>query len=320
MYRCIFASVAVFSTTKFCMCSKKDQNLDDKMFSVVKYFQPAFVEKNLHLRRTLSDGVKIYSFKKKLQSQGNIRIIKCEINSPINEVVELWKNQNHRKRWDVTNCKESQTVRSLDSNISLNYLLTPPGYLISSRDFSYLTFKAPGGCIGSQNFMSVAFVNVDAPSEVDSSYWVVRGNLKSILLLEPIGSQRTSVTHVIEVNANGWTLSNISEYYMDRLANTISSFKKDLEIEENLEESVASIDEAAMLRFKKHHAELETVSIVEDVTANVEDLSATIVVLKAKLKDMEVSEKREGLDLAVLRHRIEKDILRIEERIKVAKK
>jgi hypothetical protein len=298
------------------VCERSEIDISSRVYELSKRLSCTLDEDNLLLRKTLPDGVKIFSLRNKPLGNYNVRVIKGTIKAPMDEVVTVWENQNSRKKWDPYNCKEGQTLSRINKDISLSYLLSQRGLLIPSRDFVYYTSRVPGGTVGSDNYMSVAFVNVDANTEFPTTIWAVRGQVNSILLLEPISAQTTNVTHIVEINTGGWVWKSIAAYYLDRLGNTLSMLKKDLEKEETMEEAAMSIEAAAKLRFNKHKALKEEITLIaDDVTANQEDLKEALRLLEKKLSDVKSSERKERLDLSELRSRIENDIARIKERL-----
>lgn len=173
--------------------------------------------------------------------------------------------------------------------------------------------------MGVNDFMSSAFVNVDASAIAPkATTWAVRGKMNSILLLKPLNAGVTEVTYVVEVQPNGWLFSFFVDYFGNCLADPIANMKKELEQDLVGEDANASVDEIARQRFKRHQAQLNEknhTSIVKDVTADVEDLRNTLTILEARLADIRKSQKAEGMDLSALEKRVQSDIARLKARI-----
>lgn len=179
--------------------------------------------------------------------------------------------------------------------------------------------RVPAGVVGINDFMSSAFVNVDAAKLAPpATSWAVRGNINSVLLLKPINAEQTEVTYVVEVKPNGWLFSWFVDYFGNCLADPIANMKKELEQDLVGEDASASVEEIARQRFKRHQQQLQEknhTSIVKDVTANVEDLKKTLSILEARLADIKKTQKSEGMDLSALQKRVESDISRLKTRI-----
>lgn len=193
--------------------------------------------------------------------------------------------------------------------------------LFKARDFAFNICRVPGGMVGLRDFMSVAFINVDASTVVPPTASAVRAKHNSILVLQPINAETTEVTYVVEVQANGWIPSFVAEFFADNLVSTLRSMKAELEAAENNEEASATIEEAARLRFKRHLAQKEgkhSTTIINDVTSNVEDLRVAKAALEKKLQEIRKAKSTEGLDLSELENRVKKDLNQISERIRQA--
>lgn len=66
------------------------------------------------------------------------------------------------------------------------------GGVISSRDFAYNMYRVPAREVNAR-LGSVLFVQVNAANEVPTNSNSVRGDVNSLLLLEPIDSSTTKV-------------------------------------------------------------------------------------------------------------------------------
>lgn len=171
--------------------------------------------------------------------------------------------------------------------------------------------------MGLRDFMSVAFINVDASAEVPKTATAVRGKQNSILLLQPVNAETTDVTYVVEVQPNGWVPTVMAEFFGDNLIKTLRDLKVELEDMENLEEAGASVEEAARMRFKRHLAQQQDKhsTIVTDVTSSLEDLKVARAALEKRLKDIQKSKSTDGLDLSALEGRVKRDIAQLTARI-----
>ena len=193
-------------------------------------------------------------------------------------------------------------------------------YFLLLIDFAMTICRVPAGVVGINDFMSSAFVNVDASTVAPTgTTWAVRGKMNSVLLLKPLNAELTEVTYVVEVQPNGWFFSWFVDYFGNRLADPIANMKKELEKDLIVEDASASVEEIARQRFKRHQAQIQEknkTSIVKDVTADVEDLKKTLTILESRLDDIRKSQKSEGLDLSALENRVKSDIARLKKRIK----
>jgi hypothetical protein len=177
--------------------------------------------------------------------------------------------------------------------------------------------------VGIKDFMSSAYVNVDAANVAPkATSWAVRGNMNSLLLLKPLNAELTEITYVVEVKPNGWLFTYFVDFFANSLADPIINMKKELEGDLDGEDVNASVDEIALHRFKRHQAQLQEknhTSIVKDVTADVADLRKTLQILEARLVDIRKSQRAEGLDLSALEKRVQSDITRLKTRISQSK-
>ncbi|CAE7588073.1 unnamed protein product, partial [Symbiodinium microadriaticum] len=187
-----------------------------------------------------------------------------------------------------------------------------------ARDFAFHICRVPGGMVGLRDFMSVAFINVDASADLPQSPSAVRGKQNSILLLQPVNAEVTDVTYVVEVQAGGWVPSFIAEYFGDNLVKTLRGMKVELEASVELEGAGASVEEVARIRFKRHLAQQEgniSATAMSDMTVNVDDLKAVRTAMEKKLKDIQ---KAKSPDFAELEGRVKKDIAQISAQIRQA--
>eukprot|EP01041_Mallomonas_annulata_P008036 gene8036-16469_t len=322
MLRRISIATAATVLSSPVLCSKDERNR--KIVTVaerLKVAYPASPEnKKLILRSETKNGVKIFS-----PLMGNFglfptcRIATCEILAPVDEIAQVWMNQELRMEWEKPNCLYSQVIRSPPSEHPINYILSHPSYISPSRDFSFIMDKIPGGIVGLNDFRATVFVSVDAPDETPKSSRAVRAHMNSLLVLEPKSATRTQATYIIEVQDSGWFPSYIVEFVADKYISTLSMLKKELEDAETEEENALSVDEMARLRFQRHQnvaKKLHGTTIVDDVTTTKEDLQNTVKLLEQRLKDLRKTEKSEGLNLSDLKGRVEKDLTKAKERLK----
>jgi len=158
------------------------------------------------------------------------RIATTTIKKSINDISNLWWNVNERKNWDSVNTEDSNVVKSLSVEEQLVYLQGKPkkGGVISSRDFSYNMFRLEGKNLGFASG-SVLFVQISAPTEVPANKKSVRGDVNSILLLEPIDAGTTKVSYVIEMDVKGWLPVKVVNAAADETPLTLAVMRDHLE-------------------------------------------------------------------------------------------
>lgn len=302
------------------VCGSRDKVLEDQIFDVAGRLRSGLSKDNLLVSKTERNGVSVYYPRKSKFPVGLpiCRIVKAQINAPVDEISAMWFNHDSRVDWD-SSVVDTQVLKENDSETCVAYMEGKPGYIASARDFAITICRVPAGVVGINDFMSAAFVNVDAASLAPTATsWAVRGKMNSILLLKPLNAEVTEVTYVVEVQPNGWFFSWFVDYFGNRLADPIANMKKELERDLVVEDAEASVEEIARQRFKRHQAQMQEknqTSIVKDVTADVEDLKKTLVILEARLQDIQKSQKAEDLDLSALEKRIQSDIVRLKRRI-----
>ena len=315
------SSVIVFSDRKVDVRPEmKILNLAER----IKATLPVY-EEVLTRTATLKDSVEVFCPKmgKKLSTKEfpTCRYSRTEIHAPLEEVTRLYLDHEMRKHWDKDICDNSSVSRNLDDEkLSINYLLGRPGYVFPPRDFVFIMSKIPGGIVGLNDYRSVAIISIDAADSLPKSSWAVRGNMNSVLILEPISAERTMATYFVEVNYQGWISSWMAEFSANNLATTLRNLKKELEGAVHAEDDSLSVEEAARLRFRRHQ-EYEAKrkvgdSIMDDVSASREDLQSVVSILEKRLRELRASESKDGLDLAELKRRVEKDLLKAKERLK----
>jgi hypothetical protein len=136
------------------------------------------------------------------KSLTHIRAVDFEVDVPIQEVEILWTNQIARQRWDTLQCSKVSSEQSPPGMPPVFHLIAQPGYLLPARDYVFRFIKAPTGVVGLNDFRAMALFAVDSPNDLPRSWFYVRGNMNSLMLLVPNGS-KTSITYVVEFSYNG---------------------------------------------------------------------------------------------------------------------
>jgi hypothetical protein len=306
---------------------------DKNIIDVGNRLKMGLDEDNIRLIKESPSGMKVYSPKvgnfytsySENKSFNNIsRVATVEINSSVENVASMWLTQGiNRKEWDKT-IKNSNLIKRNEDGSYLTYIeYRKPGLIIPGRDYVFNITQAPGAVIGSNSFTTQCLVSTDENNAIDQSWFNVRGNINSILVLEPKGTG-TLVHYIIEINPKGWLkipiVSLISDSIIgDRQVNVLESLKESLEEEDrqkNIDQKdggkILSIEETARLRFKKSQKDKEdknkSNSIIDDSTVSKEDLLQTISILEKRLINLKKTEKQDKIDLRDLKNRVENDI------------
>lgn len=132
----------------------------------------------------------------------HIRAIDFEVDASITEVEAFWSDQTQRQKWDTQQCAKISSTNQQPGKPPLVHLTAHPTYLLPARDYVFRFLKAPAGLVGLNDFRAVAFFSIDSPNDLPRSWFIVRGNLNSLMLLIPNGS-KTSITYIVEFNYNG---------------------------------------------------------------------------------------------------------------------
>lgn len=291
-------------------------------------------EENIRLIKESPSGMKVYSpksgnFYKSYSENKNhhniSRVASIEINSSVENVASMWLTQGiNRKEWDKS-IRSSKLIKRNDDGSFLTYIeYKKPGLLIPGRDYIFSITQAPGAIIGNNSYTTQCLVSTDESDAVDQSWFNVRGNVNSILVLEPKGTS-TVIHYIIEINPKGWLqipiVSLISDSIIgDRQVNVLESLKEILEEEERQKmykddkdgSKLLSIEETARLRFKKSQQDKEdkykSNSIIDDSEVSKEDLLQTLLLLENRLINLNKTEKQDNIDLSELKKRVENDI------------
>ena len=210
-------------------------------------------------------------------------------------MADLFEDMNGRKEWDAT-CANSQKTISSDGT-TVCYFRGKSGVLAPARDFSYTMSRLQGGVVG-KDFSSIVLFSKDASDKLPKSgFNVVRGKINSLLIAEPIGTTKTLVTYVVEMDVKGLIASyllgrNITSFFTgDTPVQFLTSLKSAIE-EDSVDEAI-SVEQAARLawqkKLKKREEAEKGTSIVDDVglaSESKEELQATVTLLEHRLKEL----------------------------------
>jgi hypothetical protein len=240
------------------------------------------------------------------------RIGEIEIKGTPKEINETFMDFINRKDWDST-CQDSQNIISKIDGDSVNFFVGKAGVLVPAREFVFQQMNVPSSVVGINDLASICVYLKDANEKQPSKIrWdTVRGRMNALLILQPIGSSKTKVTYIIEVEPNGWARWFLSREVIDFFCGNCTtemllSLKAD--IEKSFDEGL-SVEEAARREFqKKLQKEKHFVSIVDDVGVDKQDIKDTLAMLHNKLRELEKTERTEKLDLSALKNRVREDI------------
>lgn len=296
-------------------CDNKSSVLD--VSKSLKFGYPAIGENEALTFLKEINKVKVYC-PKNTSDSAIYRIATTEIRAPIDEITSIISDHQMRKTWDKNFCFHSQVVEANDKE-KLNYIRGYSGIFAPPRDYVFSMKKLTGALVGSNDFRSVVYACVDASDAIPNSSWAVRGKMNSLLILEPKSVERTQATYIVSIVANGWMPDFISVLSADAYVSTLSMLKKEVERTNSEDEKLLSVDEAARLRFERKQIlskEASITSIVDDVGASKENLLSTEKILERKLKDISAAEKSDGIDMSDLKHRIQRDLKNVKDRLK----
>ena len=182
-----------------------------------------------------SNGVKIFSILEgkipdpdKNTGLNTARVGKAVIEAPVSEVANAWWNFNSRREWDSLNTAVSQIVDIYGDTLRLVYIKGKPKPMISARDFGFLSVYLKPEALGFSSDTSI-FLQVDASDIVPKDKGSVRGKINSLLVLEPLGHNKTSCTYICEVEPQGWLPHVAVELAADDLPGTLGVLKRHLE-------------------------------------------------------------------------------------------
>jgi hypothetical protein len=168
-----------------------------------------------------------------------VRVAEATISASLEDVARCWWHVAARKSWDSVNTADSSLVASLGRDHRLVYLQGKPkrGGIVASRDFSYEMCRVPVEHVNGHPG-SALFVQVNRPEDVPSNAPSVRGDVNSLLLMEPLDATTTKVKYAIEVDVRGWLPTGVVRKAADDLPLVLA------EMRDHLEQSAAV--EAAM--------------------------------------------------------------------------
>ncbi|CAM9111909.1 unnamed protein product, partial [Hapterophycus canaliculatus] len=199
--------------------------------------------------RTDKLGVKVYGVVDEAAHKAAgglpvVRVAQAIIKAPIDEVALCWWQAGRRKEWDSVNTQDSQLLRSLAPNARLVYLQGKPkkGGIVSSRDFCYVSHKAPPELVGAKPG-SVLFVQANAANEVPPNNASTRGDVNSLLLLVPVDPITTKAYYAIEMDVKGWLPLKVVKAAADETPLTLAVLRD--HIEKEISEEVSLSPEAA---------------------------------------------------------------------------
>ena len=242
------------------------------------------------------------------------RVATIEVKGRPSEVADLFEDMTGRKSWDKT-CADSQKTISPDGT-PVCYFRGKSGVLVPARDFSYTLSRLQGGVVG-KDFSSIVLFSKDAHDKLPRSGWnVCRGKQNSLLIAEPVGSTKTKVTYVVEMDVGGLIATylagrSLTGFFTGDAPVQFLTYLK-AAIEEDSVDEAMSVEQAARLAWekklrKRDEAEKGT-SIVDDVglaTESKEELRSTISLLENRLKELG---KLPGSDYNDLKARVRSDL------------
>ncbi|KAG5179525.1 hypothetical protein JKP88DRAFT_224095 [Tribonema minus] len=186
-------------------------------------------------RRTDLNGVTIYSVTNeaahsKAGGLPVVRVAEAVIKAPVAEVAALWWHVQSRKDWDSVNTQDCQLVKALGTDERLVYLQGKPkrGGVISSRDFAYVMHRVPAQELGARTG-SALFIQTNTASEVPANSSSVRGDVNSLLLLEPLDATTTRARYAIEIDVKGWLPTKVVNAAADETPLTLAVMRDHLE-------------------------------------------------------------------------------------------
>lgn len=299
---------------------------DNMAMEIAKRLKCGLDPNNVTLLKETKDGIKVYypsDIRGTFGAEGLpiARIAVTEINASVAKISEVWMDQVNRKEWDKT-IKESQTHTVPGTQQKFHYILRKPvSYFAPGRNFVFQIVKKPGAVLGIIDYNVVTFITVDSSALLPGSWSSVRGSVNSVLMLQPIGLNRTKVTYLVEYAPGGWFwLPSIASFIAgDNVLGSLSSLKASLEYDEMAEFAELSIDEAARRKFSndriRANNRVNGTSVIDDVLAQREDIVNTIKLLEKKLTEVKVMENKDGLDLSELKTRISTDLNKAKTRL-----
>lgn len=226
----------------------------------------------------------------------------------------------------------------------LVYIRTKPRSLVAARDFAFyavridpLSIGAPAGSFVFLHVSADSPLNKAAPHAASTTapepgtpefaellgvphvHGVVRGDVCSMLVIEPTGVESSTITYCVDMNPSGWIPHFLRDATADDLPLPIGHLRKMLE-KRFEEESKLTVDQVARKRVeeRKQQREVESLGadIIDDVRTTLAQLHSEESLLRSRLQKLREDERQSGLDLSELIARVENDLRRIKERIR----
>ena len=245
------------------------------------------------------------------EGMAHARVAVTEINMPVQDIQAAWFKASQRAAWDKT-LTHASVLESLSDSLECVRLKGQPGYFVPARDYILHAWRAAGAAAGLSDFNTAVVVSADASDEAPAHWTSVRGQMNSVLVLQPRGAS-TEVMHICEFNYAGWVWSYWVDIYAGRIARSLQYLKEEMEGNDDGEDDgSASVEEIARRRFeKKMERERSDASLRlgEDVTMGRVALQETLDKLQARLADVKATEARDNIPMAELKARIRDDIM-----------
>eukprot|EP00903_Cladosiphon_okamuranus_P018370 g16899.t1 len=243
-----------------------------------------------------------------------VRVAQALIKAPIEDVALCWWQAGRRKEWDSVNTQDSQLVQSFAPDKRLVYLQGKPkkGGIISSRDFCYISYKAPPPVWAKPG--SVLFVQANAANEVPPNNASTRGDVNSLLLLEPVDPITTKAYYAIEMDVKGWLPIKVVKAAADETPLTLAVLRDHIE-KELSEEASLSPEAAAKHAVHRRESSGTSPGAGAGAWATREDLLETKKLLEKQLSKAAAEERKMGIDLSGLRAQIKKRIADVDRRL-----
>ena len=242
------------------------------------------------------------------------RIASVEIKGDVKSVAAMWSNAQARQQWDQTAASTSAAISAKDG-IQYNVFRGKQGWLIPAREFVYTCVALPPAVVGLNSINSMVVFQKDAHDKLpQGAGGAVRGEMNSLLVLEPVGHHKTKATLLVECDPKGlsWLLGSGTVDFLagDGIVKPLWWLK--VAVEEGLDDDSLSIEAAAQKRFlRKQNAERELGATIVDpgsTESSEEDLQETIRILEDRLRAIARDERETGLNLSDLKTRVKNDL------------
>ena len=128
------AAVLLPMGCKKALCVARDPKLEDQIFDVAGRLRLGLVKENVLTSKTQRNGVDVF-YPRKSKFRGGLpicRVVKAQINAPLDEISAMWKNQDSRIDWDKS-VTDSQILQEDDSETFQTYFEGKAGYIASAR-------------------------------------------------------------------------------------------------------------------------------------------------------------------------------------------